>query len=173
MTLILRQVFVFFKLLNSERGANQISAGVVCGVILGLAPAISFQSVIVFLVIFLFRVQFGAALATAFFVKLVALPFDPVFHEIGAWVLQQPLLEPLFTWFYNVPIVPWTRFYNSIVMGSAVVSLALAPIVFVGSRMLIERYRRAVVSRFKDSRFWKFWKATSFYNWYQRYDQLF
>lgn len=173
MTLVLRQLFVFLKLLNSERGANQIAAGVVCGVILGLAPVVSFQAVLVFLVIILFRVQFGAALATAFFVKFIAIPFDPLFHVIGGWILERPTLEPVFTWFYNVPIVPWTRFYNTIVMGSAVLSMLLAPFVFFGSKWLIDRYRRAVVSRFRDTKFWKAWKTTSIYSWYQRYDQLF
>lgn len=173
MTIILRQIFVFFKLLNSETASNQIAAGVACGVILGLAPAVSFQSVLVFAVIFLFRVQFGAAFATAFFVKFMAMPFDPLFHRIGSFVLEDPTLEPAFTWMYNVPLVPLTRFYNSIVMGSAVVSILLAPVVFVLSKIVIRRYRETIVERFKDSKLWQFWKTTTIYNWYMRYDKYF
>jgi len=171
MSLVLRQLFVFFRLLNSEKAQNQIAAGVVCGVILGFAPAISFQAVLVFVIIFLFRVQFGAAFATAFFVKLVAMPFDPLFDAVGRFVLERPTLEPIFTWMFNVPIIPWTRFYNTIVMGSAAISILLAPVVFVLTRIVVRRYRETIVSRFKDSKLWNLWKSTTLYKWYMRFDE--
>ena len=173
MSIVLRQLFVFLRVLNSEKATGQIAAGAVCGVILGLAPVVSFQTAIVFVVIFLFRVQFGAALATAFFVKMVAFPLDPLFHWIGFHVLERPGLEPLFSWMNNVPVIPWTRFYNTVVMGSAVVSMVLAVPVYFGTKALVRRYRETVFEWFKNSRFWKYWRSTTIYNWYQRYEQFF
>ena len=41
MTILLKQVFAFLKLLNSDKGSNQISAGIACGMILGFTPAFS------------------------------------------------------------------------------------------------------------------------------------
>lgn len=173
MGLILKQIFQFLKLLNSETGTNQISAGIALGFVLGMTPAFSLQTLLVFILIFLFRIQLGAALVSAFFFKFGAYLLDPIFDSIGSQVLTLPALQATFTSLYNMPIVPLTRFNNSIVMGSGVVSLALAPVIFILARILVQKYRKAVVERFKQSKFFKAVKATSLYKWYYKYDELY
>jgi uncharacterized protein (TIGR03546 family) len=138
-----------------------------------MTPAFSLQSVLVFICIFLFRIQIGAALISAFFFKFVAFLLDPVFHITGAAVLELPALKGLFTTLYNMPVIPYTRFNNTIVMGSAVISILCIPLVFFGSRQLVEKYRATVVARFKDTKFWKALQATSLYKWYYKYDQFY
>ena len=44
MTLLLKQLFAFLKVLNSDTGENQVAAGIACGLILGFAPARGFVS---------------------------------------------------------------------------------------------------------------------------------
>jgi uncharacterized protein (TIGR03546 family) len=172
MTLLLKQLFALVRLLNSDTGTNQIAAGVACGLILGFAPALSLQALLVFVCIFLFRIQVGAALASAFFFALVAWVFDPVSHAVGSAVLETAALQPLFTTLYNMPLVPLTRFYNSVTMGAGVMSVLLAPLVFFGSKRLIAAYRVSVVERFKRSAWWKLWSGTVFFKWYMTYDKL-
>lgn len=70
MTVLLKQLFAFFKLLNSEDGENQLAAGLALGVILGFSPFLSLQTLIVLFLIFLFRIQMGAAFLSAFFSML-------------------------------------------------------------------------------------------------------
>lgn len=173
MTFLLKQIFGFLKLLNSDTGTNQLASGVACGLILGFAPAFSLQTILVIAILFLFRIQIGAATIFAFFFSFVAWILDPVSHQLGMAVLELELLKPLFTEMYNMPLVPLTRFYNSIVIGSAIVSIALAPFVFFLSRILIEKYRATVVARFKQTKFWKAVKATRFYGLYSKYDELY
>lgn len=173
MGILLKQIFAFLKLLNSDTGTNQIAAGVACGFILGMTPAFSLQTLLVFLVIFFFRVQIGAAFLAAFFFKFVAYLLDPVFDAVGAYVLEMPALEGLFTTLYNMPIVPLTRFNNTIVMGSGVATVLLSPVVYLLSLVLIRKYRVTVVERFKKTKFWKAIQATSLYKWYYSYDQLY
>ncbi|MFH0934944.1 MAG: hypothetical protein V1879_07035 [Pseudomonadota bacterium] len=48
MTLLLKQLFALIRLLNSDTGSNQIAAGVACGLILGFAPMLSLQALLVF-----------------------------------------------------------------------------------------------------------------------------
>lgn len=172
MTLILKQLFSLLRLLNSDTGANQIAAGVACGLILGFAPMLSLQALLVFVCMFLFRIQIGAALTSAFFFALVAWLFDPVSHAVGSAILETPALQSLFTALYNMPLVPLTRFYNSVVMGAGVVSILLAPLVFFGSKRLIVVYRIKVVERFRNSPFWKLWSGTAFFKWYSTYEKL-
>lgn len=173
MTYLLKQLFQLVKLLNSETGTNQIAWGIAFGFVLGMTPAFSLQTVLVFIILLFFRVQMGAAFIAAFFFKFAAYLFDPVFHSVGSAVLEMDGLKPLFTTLYNMPIVPWTRFYNSIVMGSGVVSLLLTPVVFFASLYLVKKYRKNVYEKFKQSKFFKAVKATGFYKWYMKYDEFY
>lgn len=173
MTLLLKQIFAFFKLLNSDTGTNSLAAGLACGLILGFAPFVSLQTVLIFALVFIFRIQLGAAFLAAFFFKFVAYLFDPVANVLGQKVLEAPALRPLFVTLYNAPIVPMTRFNNSIVMGSMVASILLAPIAFIMFKILIIKYRVSVVEKFKQTKYWKAFAATTFYNWYCKYDNLY
>ena len=97
---------------------------------------------------------------------------DPLSHAIGSAILELEALRPLFTAMYNMPLLPLTRFYNSIVMGAGVLSILLAPLVFLGSRRLIVLYRERVVARFKSSPLWKLWSGTVFFKWYVTYEKF-
>ncbi len=173
MTLILKQIFTLLKLLNSETATNQIAAGISFGFILGMTPAFSLQSVLIFLLCLIFRVQLGAMFLSIFAFSFMAYLLDPIFHSAGLFVLQLDALQAMFTTLYNLPIVPMTRFYNTLVMGSGVISITLSPIIFIISKILIVKYRKTVVDRFKDTKFFKALKATSFYKWYYKYDNLY
>lgn len=173
MTLLLKQLFGFFKLLNSETGTNQIASGIAMGFILGMAPAFSLQTILVFSLSLIFRVQLGAMFIAAFFFKFAAWPFDPVFHRVGTSILLMDGFAGLWTNLYNMPVVPFTRFYNSVVMGAGVVSILAAPVVFIGSRILVFKYREKIVERFKETKFFKLLKATSLFKWYEKYDSLY
>jgi len=173
MTLILKQIFSLIKLLNSETQTSQIAAGVSFGFILGMTPALSLQSLLIFTLCLIFRVQLGAMFVSIFFFSFIAFILDPIFHSAGLVVLQMDALHSTFTTLYNLPIIPMTRFYNTLVMGSGVISIIMAPFIFVISKVLIIKYRISVVERFKDTKFFKALKATSFYKWYYKYDNLY
>jgi len=173
MTLLLKQIFAFLKLLNSETGTNQIASGVAFGFILGMAPGLSLQTLLVLLLVLFLRVQMGAVFLSAFFFKFTAWVFDPVFDSIGKGFLESDSLHGIFTTLYNMPLVPLTRFYNSVVMGSGVVSIILFPFLFLLTRFLVSKYRQKVVEKFKDTKFFKALKATSLFKWYAKYDNLY
>ncbi len=173
MTFMLKQIFSLFKLLNSDTGHNQIAAGIACGLILGFAPVFSLQTTLVIFLLFFFRIQIGAATVTAVFFKFIAWTLDPVSNSIGIMVLEMEVPRPTFEILYNMPIVPLTRFYNSLVMGAGVLSILLAPIVFFVSKALIIKYRAMIVARIKDTKSFKAMKATAFYKWYAKYDELY
>ena len=173
MTLLLKQLFAFIRMINSDTGHNQLAAGLCCGLIMGFAPFISIQTLLVLALVFFFRIQMGAAFISAFFFKFIAWLADPVADILGRYVLEQESLRPLFVAMYNMPLVPMTRFNNSIVMGSMIASLLLVIPMFFVFRLLILKYRVTVVSRFQQSKIWKAWTATSLYNMYCTYAKLY
>lgn len=172
MTILLKQIFSFLKLLNSDKETQAISVGIVCGMFLGFSPTLSLQTLAILVIVFLFRVQIGAAFLAAAFFKLVAYPLDGIFDWAGSTFLSLELFRPFFTFLYNLPIVPLSRFYNSVVMGSGLIALILSIPVYLVSRVLISQYRQKIVTRFQETPFWKAMKASSFYQWYVKYEEL-
>ena len=173
MSLLLKQIFAFIKLLHSENGNVPMAAGIAIGFVLGMSPMLSLQGFLMIVILFLFRVQIGAAFLSAFFFGFMAWLLDPAFDSLGRWILEHPALQPTLTTLYNIPFVPLTRFNNSIVMGAGVLAILLAPFVFMLANFLIAQYRVQIVNRFKQTKLWKFIQATSFYKWYYQYDQYF
>jgi uncharacterized protein (TIGR03546 family) len=72
-----------------------------------------------------------------------------------------------------MPIVPFTKFYNSIVMGAGVISILMAPFIFILSKKTVVKYRQTILEKLKNSKFWKAIKATGLYKWYAKYDELY
>lgn len=173
MTLLLKQIFAFFKMLNSDTGTNQLAVGLALGLVIGFSPFLSIQTLIFFILVFIFRIQMGAAFLSAFFFKFVAFLLDPASDLVGRKVLEAPGLRPLFVEMYNMPLVPLTRFNNSIVMGSAVIGFLLAIPAFFLFKKLILNYRMTIVARFKQTKLWKAWTGTTLFKWYATYDKLY
>ena len=81
-------------------------------------------------------------------------------------------MQSLYTTMYNLPIVPLTRFNNSIVMGSGALAIIMMPFVYFAARIFVFKYRETIVQRYKDTAFWKALQATRIYKWYVRYEEL-
>ena len=173
MTLLIKQLINLIRLLHSDTGQAQIAAGLAFGVFLGFAPFLSLQTVLVLFVVFIFRVQLGAAFLSAFFFKFVAFLLDPVADPIGRTLLENQSLRPLWTSMYNVPLLPMTRFNNSIILGSFALSILLCPVLYFVFKMLVVKYQTTVVQKFEASRAWKLFKATKLFDWYSKYRNLY
>lgn len=173
MTLLLKQLFAFLRLLNSDTGHNQLAAGLACGIILGFSPFFSLQTFLILFLVFFFRIQIGAAFVSAFFFKFVAYLFDPLADWAGRLILEAEGPRPLFVALHNMPIIPLTRFNDSIVMGSFVIGALLAIPGFFVFKKLIEQYRATVLAKIRQTKIWKAITATKIYNWYVTYEKLY
>lgn len=172
MTLLLNQLFKFVTLLHSENGTKQISWGLTLGAFLGFSPFFSLQTVLILMILFFFKVQFGAAFLSAFVFKFIAFLADPLADSLGRITLESDLLRPIWTTLYNLPILPYTRFNNSIVMGSFIFVLIISPLLYFIFLKLITQYREKVVQKFEESKFWKAFKASKFYLLYSKYQEI-
>jgi uncharacterized protein (TIGR03546 family) len=119
-----------------------IALGFCYGTALGLTPRATPQWVVLFLAVFLLRVNlittFLAFSFTFFLFDWVA----PLFHAIGLWVLADlSVLRPVFTTLYHSPLFPYLQFNNSVVFGSFLSLLLLLPAVY-GSTMYGQRVFR-------------------------------
>lgn len=173
MTLLLKQIFNLLKLLNSDTGTISLSSGIALGFVLGMSPFLSLQGLLIIILCLFFRVQLGALFVSSFFFGFAAYLMDPMFHSIGTKLLTDPGLKSLWTTLFNMPLIPLTRFNNTIVLGAGVLGFALTPVVFILSNILIKKYRELIVERIKNTKLWKAVKATSLFKWYHKYDSLY
>ena len=111
-------------MLQTDISPNQSAWGFALGAILGLVPNM-FVKIILFVAIMLFRVNITAALISCSLYAILSFALDPLFDVIGYFILNLGFLTPFYTWLYNLPVVPFTHFNNTIVMGSVIVGLLL------------------------------------------------
>jgi uncharacterized protein (TIGR03546 family) len=69
----------------------------------------------------------------------------------------------------NTPILPYTNFNNTVVLGSFVAWLILSIPIFFAARYGVTRYRATVGERVRQSRFYKTVTASQVYNWYRMF----
>ena len=72
----------------------------------------------------------------------------------------------MWTSWFNAPVVPYTNFNNSIVLGSFLVWLALSLPIFFAARYGVSRYRATLGERVRRSRFYNAVTASKAYNVY-------
>jgi uncharacterized protein (TIGR03546 family) len=168
MLAILKLLQSLIKELHSDGTPLQIALGAALGAALGLTPIANVHNVVIIALLLILNVSFGAGmLAWALFVP-IGFILDPLFDRIGHWLLvDSPALTPIWTSWFNAPLVPYTNFNNSVVLGSVVGWLVLfAPIVLL-VRFLVERYRATYGERVRRSRFYKAVTASQAYNVYR------
>ena len=156
------------KELHSDGTPLQIAIGAGLGAALGLTPIANVHNAMIFALLLVLNVSVGAGmLAWALFVPIGFL-LDPLFDRIGHRLLvDTPALTPLWTSWFNAPLVPYTNFNNSVVLGSVVGWLLLfAPIVLL-VRFLVVRYRATYGERVRQSRFYRALTASQAYNVYR------
>lgn len=157
-------------ILQSEISPNQIAAGAVIGALIGLTPASALHIYLLFLLMLILNVNIGSALLSATIFKLIAMLIDPLSDKIGYYLLVENIsLRTFWTNLYNTPIVPFTHFNNTVVLGSFVIGILLALPVFFLSKKLLVIYR----IRYKDKvAKWKIMKFFNITNVYNVYDKL-
>jgi uncharacterized protein (TIGR03546 family) len=156
--------------LNSEESPKQIAAGFAYGAWIGLLPLVGILPLIFALLAFLININLAVMAAATLVFKLLAYLIDPLANQIGFFLLTKiPSLHPMWTELYNMPIVPYTRFNNTIVLGSLVIGfLLLVPNYFLGKKLLIA-YRVRYRDRIAKTKIVQAFKASTIFQWYETY----
>jgi uncharacterized protein (TIGR03546 family) len=164
---LLKLIQSIIKTLHSEGTPGQVALGIALGSVLGLTPLMNVHNLIIFSLVVLLNVSFGGAmLGWALFVP-VGFILDPAFDRIGAGLLGAASLRPLWTSWYNAPLVPYTNFNNTVVLGSVVGWLLLVVPIFFAARWGVARYRATIGERVRRSKFYQAVTASKVYNVYK------
>jgi uncharacterized protein (TIGR03546 family) len=169
----LKLIKSFLSVLRDGQTPAQIAAGFALGSILGLSPMLTLQGALIWLVLLALDINLSAGLLAMTLFSLFAFVFDPVFHRAGYWLLVDvPALQAAWTWMYNAPIAPLTRFYNTVVMGSFAIALVLAVPVYFGMHRFVVAYRTHIHSRIEKLKIYQVIHRSTWYQWYERIRDL-
>lgn len=148
---MLKAIVNFLKALNSNRNPSEVAHAFCMGVILGFMPKDNALWFLVFVFFLFVRINKPCYLIVTAVVSLFAWTCDPVFNSIGYSVLTFPKFENFFSWLLDLPFVNFTKFNNTIVMGSLVSGLALYIPLFVLIVLFVKLWRKMIAPRFADS----------------------
>jgi len=146
-------IFKFLKELNSSTSSKMMVLAVVLGLIAGFLPSFNLFTFLIFISVLIFRIPIGLFLASFSIFGIAGYFLDPLFHNIGFFVLTSSFLRPLWTFFYNIPFFRWSGFNNTIVMGSLVSGIVLGVVLYFVLNKLAFTYRKVVFEKLKNKKY--------------------
>lgn len=168
MLLILKFLQSLVKTLHSEGTPGQIAAGFALGASLGLTPLVNVHNAVVIIALALLNVSFGAGLLGMAVFTPLGFALDPFFDRAGrALLLDSAALRPLWERLDNTPVLAFTNFNNTIVLGSVIAWLTLALPVYFAARHCVVHYRATIEARLRRSRIYHAVVASQAYNVYR------
>ena len=169
MLTLLKLIQSMIKTLHSAGTPGQVAAGMALGSALGLTPLMSLHNLVIFSVLVLLNVSFGGGMLGWMLFVPVGFLLDPAFDRIGLKLLAAPSLTPLWTDLTNTPILPYTDFNNTVVLGSFVSWLILTIPIFFAARYGVAKYRATIGERVRQSKIYKAVTASQIYNVYKMF----
>jgi uncharacterized protein (TIGR03546 family) len=146
---MLRPLMSLLAAILEEESPRVLAASLVMGLVIGFIPKDSLIAPILGIFLLAFRFNLTLATASAAFFSGVAAALDPVADALGRAVLTHPSFVGLWAWLYELPLAPWTRFNNTVVMGSLLLALGLASPAYMVALQLVEKYRPTVLEWIK------------------------
>ncbi len=168
---LLRQFFRFFDSIVEETTPSRVAAGLLLGLIVGLYPLRSLHAMSLLLVAAFVRVQLPSVLL-GWLVGAAACPWlDPFFNTVGLYILSSATLRSSWSWLYHAPVIPFTRFNNSINLGIYLVATVAAPALFVLFVHLLRRYWGTLATRIMYTPLWQHWHSGVAARYYRDYQE--
>lgn len=148
---------------------RHLAAGFALGAALGLVPKGNLFAAVFFLLFFLFNVDKGMALLSAAVFTGAGYAADGPAHALGLALLKAEALKGLWTALYDLPIVPLTRFNNTVVLGNLLIGLALYAPLYFGFLRGLKWYDANLRARVEALPLIKAFKGWGWYEKYQRW----
>lgn len=131
--------------------AGRIAGGLATGMVIGLLPKDSAIPYLLAIIATLLPHSLLAMLPSVLFFTLLSSSLDPSWDRVGHEILTASWFTSIGQTLESLPWMAWTRFNNTVVMGTLVTSLAAWLPVFVVSRFLIVRFQRMASTAQLDS----------------------
>jgi uncharacterized protein (TIGR03546 family) len=138
--------------LNSNSRPAEMASAIAFGFWLALIPAGNLLWISLFIIAFFLKHNMGSFLFSLVIFRLITPLLDPFLDLLGGLILQIQFLQGFFTSLYNLPLLPYFQFNNTIVMGSFVLGLLLWVPLFMLFLNLVKLYRKTLAPKITESK---------------------
>lgn len=143
--MVIYWIVTFLKYLGRDNQNSQIALGISVGMLLGLIPVFTLHWFLIAVLPFMIRMNLLAVFCSALCFSIFNLSLNSYFEQFGFWLLTgHPTLIPLFSKAYNYPLLPYTAFNHSTVMGSSVVALGVFLPLFFAAKLVAKNHRERI-----------------------------
>jgi len=146
MTKGLKQLLVSVRsTLGGVDTTRQLAIGTTFGMLLGIMPKDTAFVILFALILLLSHGNLLAGAISAIAFSWIGWCLEPATHTVGLSVLSIEVLQPYFAEFQSMPLGPWFRIENTVVMGSLIIGLIAVLPCYKISYMLLDKYRETLV----------------------------
>jgi uncharacterized protein (TIGR03546 family) len=161
------------KILRSAASPNQIAAGFIIGMIIGLTPFWTLHNIILIILLIILNINIGTALLSFIIFSGIGYLLYPIFPPLGYFILVDiNFLNGLWTFLYNLPFVALSKYNNTVVMGSFTVALVLTLPVFILIKKGVISYRENIDSKMQKWKIVQVVKGSKIYSFYEKIKNL-
>ena len=138
--------------LNSNTRPSELASGISFGLLLALLPGGNLLWIGIFVIAFFLKHNIAAMLLSLGLLRLFISFFDPFLDYIGGFILSIPQFYNFFTDLNNIPIIPYSNFNNSIVMGGFALGIILWLPFFFLIIFAVKIYRKKIAPKIAESK---------------------
>ncbi len=171
--LILQLIGKLVKLLRSAAAPFQIAGGFILGMMLGFVGLKTLIAAPIIVCIIVLNVNLASVIFAAVLFRFIAYLIDPFIHSLGYWILAD--VEPLrnfWTTLYTLKFVPYTRFNNTVVMGSFIISIILLVPLYIAVKRFIIAYKQKYEPRIQKWKIIQILRGSALMRWFNRVKNL-
>jgi uncharacterized protein (TIGR03546 family) len=139
--MLLRPVRMLAELATDAASPRHIAWGIALGMMVGLVPKGNLTAWVLAAVVLATRANLGAAALSTFVFSWLGMLVDPLTHRLGLALLTSVTLRPFWDGLYGLPLMPWMRLHNTVVLGNLLLGLALLLPAYAASLRAVERLR--------------------------------
>ena len=138
--------------LNNNSRPSELASGIAFGFWLALLPGGNLMWIALFIIAFLLKHNLAALLLSLGLFRLITPLADPLLDKLGGLILEQPGLTDFFTGLYNTPLLPYTDFNNTVVMGGYLAGAVCWIPVFILFLQIVKIYRKSIAPKIAESK---------------------
>jgi uncharacterized protein (TIGR03546 family) len=120
---MIRWIYRLLSVFETHGTPQGISFGVCVGMLLALAPTNTLHFWIFFSLVFLLQINLTALFFSWFLFLIPSFVAAPLFKKLGLSLLISKPLFSLWAFLYDLPVFPYTEFYNPEVLGKLIFAL--------------------------------------------------
>ena len=161
------------KILRSAATPKQIAAGFVFGMIIGLTPFWTLHNFILIVLLIILNINIGTAILSFVIFSAIGFLLYPLYSPLGYFMLVDVnFLNGLWTFLYNFPLIALSKYNNTVVMGSLIISLVLILPVFILIKKGVISYRENIDSKMQKWKIVQVVKGSKIYSFYEKIKNL-